>query len=85
MKLYKIIRSVIPTMYNHPCKIAIYTNGNRVVEVFQKDFGNWYRNRNFERYQTVSALEAVIHGINAEGERRAAVWAKQNLANHAIH
>lgn len=84
MELYKIIQFVIPTMCNHPCKIAIYADGSRVEKVFQKDFGNWYRNRNFERYQTVSALEAVIHGINAEGERRAAIWAKQKLANYAI-
>lgn len=50
MELYKIIQFVIPTMCNHPCKIAIYADGSRVEE----------------------------------GERRAAIWAKQKLANYAI-
>lgn len=67
MKLNKIILSVIPTMYNKPCKIAVFTVGNRVAKVFQKDFGNWYRNKNLECFETLASLEKKIAEINEEG------------------
>lgn len=37
MKLYKIIDTVIPYMWNTPCKIAIFTDGRR-MKIYEKVF-----------------------------------------------
>ena len=68
MELYKILDSVITTMWNNPCKIAIFTDGVQ-CKVFQKDFGSWWRNTNMERYRTPQNIESLVHRINADAKR----------------
>ena len=72
MKLYKIIDSVIPTMLNKPCKIAIFTDGFR-CKVFQKDFGFWQRNYCLEMYITPQRIERKIYAIEEDGKMREAL------------
>ncbi len=56
MKLLKMYKGNIKTMHNTPCKIAIFTDGNR-IKVLQKEFfknaygvKNWSRNVVLENY-----------------------------------
>jgi len=69
MKLYKIISSVIPTMHNSPCRIAVFTDGKR-CKVFQKDFGGWNRNFALEAYGSPQRIEQTIDNINGIAKER---------------
>lgn len=69
MKLVKIIPSIIPTMYNAPCQIAIFTDGKK-CKVFQKDFFGWRRNVNLEVYKTPTNIEQKLREIEADGKAR---------------
>lgn len=65
MKLLKIYKGIIKTMNNTPCKIAIFTDGNR-AKVLQKEFFinnyglvNWSRNIVLEKYN-VKVIESKL-------------------------
>lgn len=78
MKLHKIIDSVIPTMYNSPCKIAVFTDGKR-CKVFQKDFGGWSRNFALEAYGTPQRIEQTIENINIIAREREEMTRRNRL------
>lgn len=69
MKLYKIISSVIPTMHNSHCGIAVFTDGKR-CKVFRKDFGRWVRNFTLEAYGTPQRIGQTIDNINSIAKER---------------
>ena len=81
MKLHKIYQIQIPTMYNAPCRIAVFTDG-KTCKVFQKDFQNWWRNNSLERYGSVAAIERKLHEIEAEANRREAFRKQRMQSKH---
>ena len=73
MKLYKIIDTVIPYMWNTPCKIAIFTDGRR-MKIYEKVFprcasgsASWVRHLGLEeRFRTPQAEEVYLSEIENE-------------------
>lgn len=73
MKLYKIIDTVIPYMWNTPCKIAIFTDGRR-MKIYEKVFPrcasgstSWVRHLGLEeRFRTPQAVEVYLSEIENE-------------------
>lgn len=73
MKLYKIIDTVIPYMWNTPCKIAIFTDGRR-MKIYEKVFrrcasgsASWVRHLGLEeRFRTPQAVEVYLSEIENE-------------------
>ena len=67
MRLYMILNGVIPSMYRTPCKIAIFTDGQK-LKVFEKvclrapDTApqRWVRNYFLESKRTPWAVENLL-------------------------
>ena len=74
MQLVKIVHSIIPTMHNSPCVVAIFTNGAH-CKVFQKDFSGWWRNSNLEALKTSDKIEQRLLEYNV---------ASDVLENHSV-
>lgn len=71
----------IPTMYNAPCRIAVFTDG-KTCKVFQKDFSNWWRNNSLERYGSAVSIERKLYEIEAEADRREAFRNQRMQTKH---
>lgn len=70
MKLYKILNGLIPSMYNTPCKIAVFSDGQK-IKVFEKICSHasafdlpcpqtWKRHYPLERFRTPQGLEKYL-------------------------
>lgn len=81
MKLHKIYQMRMPYSWNAPCRIAVFTDG-KTCKVFQKDFQNWWRNYNLERYGSVAAIERKLCEIEAEADRREAFRKQRMQSKH---
>ena len=64
MKLHKIYNSIVPSMQNTPCLIAVFTDDNGAFKVYQKmlwksgECDTWGRNVCFESVADVERCVA---------------------------
>ena len=85
MKLVSIVETIIPTMFDTPCKIAVF-EGECNIKVFQKTMyrngmvDNWSRNLALEKYGSVNAVIKQIKRIEDDGyEKRKRLQKMQPL------
>ena len=68
MKLYKIYNTIVPSMQDMPCKIAVFVGDDGELKVYQKEIWRSGRITPWERNYLLKSISDVERCVNYNNE-----------------
>lgn len=81
MKLYKIYETVVPSMQNTPCKLAVFTDDAGGFKVFQKMLWKSGRIGKWERNFFFKSVKEVEECVNANNKKASEPMQERAITN----